>query len=85
METDLRAYNPKLSAREAEQIVEHRIQEFGLGALPQMRIIERGGDWNIAWDGKMRVTRPMSEPEWLAWLEENVGEVKPESLGSLEG
>jgi hypothetical protein len=74
-----------LTAAEAEAIVEHRIQEFGLGALPQMTIAEREGRWHICWEGRKRVTSPMSEAEWLEWLETYVGEVSPERLGSNEG
>lgn len=76
---------PTLTPREAEQLVEQRIETFGLGALPQISICEDRGDWRITWDGKVRVTQPMNERDWLAWLEENVGEVDPESLSSLEG
>lgn len=76
---------PTLTPDEAEHIVEQRIQDFGLGALPQLTVTEERGDWRITWDGKVRVIAPMNEPEWLAWLEENVGEVDPERLGSLEG
>jgi hypothetical protein len=74
-----------LSAREAEGLVEQRIESFGLGALPQLSIVEDRGDWRISWDGKVRVTKPMTERDWLAWLEENVGEIDPETLSSLEG
>jgi hypothetical protein len=74
-----------LTPHEAEQVVEHRIQEFGLGALPPITITQREGRWRIQWDGKLRITQPMTEPEWLQWLERNVGEVKPERLESSEG
>ena len=85
MEFDSPIERPTLSPREAEQIVEQRIEDFGLGALPQISVQEERGDWRITWDGKMRVARPMNEREWLAWLEENVGEVDPANLSSLEG
>jgi hypothetical protein len=85
MEFDSPIERPILSPREAEQVVEQRIESFGLGALPQISISEDRGDWRIIWDGKVRVTKPMNERDWLAWLEENVGEVDPESLSSLEG
>jgi len=85
MDFDSPIERPTLTPREAEQVVEQRIEDFGLGALPQISVIEERGDWRVIWDGKMRVIPPMSEREWLAWLEENVGEVDPESLGSLEG
>ena len=74
-----------LTPREAEEIVEQRIETFGLGALPPISICEHRGSWQIHWDGKVRVTAPMNERDWLAWLEENVGAVDPESLSSLEG
>lgn len=85
MEFDSPIERPTLTPREAEQIVEQRIEDFGLGALPQISVTEDRGDWRITWDGKERIAKPMSQPEWLAWLEENVGEVDPESLSSLEG
>jgi hypothetical protein len=85
MEFDSPIERPILSAREAEQLVEQRIETFGLGALPQISVAEDRGDWRISWDGKMRVTQPMTERDWLAWLEVNVGEVDAESLSSLEG
>jgi hypothetical protein len=85
MEVESPIDRPTLTPEEAEHIVEQRIQDFGLGALPQISVTEERGDWRITWDGKMRVASPMNEREWLAWLEENVGEVDPERLGSLEG
>lgn len=85
MEVDSPLQLPTLTPEEAERVVEQRIQDFGLGALPQISVIEDRGHWRITWDGKVRVAEPMDEREWLAWLEENVGEVDPERLGSLEG
>jgi hypothetical protein len=85
MKIDSPIERPTLTPREAEEVVEQRIESFGLGALPQISITEDRGHWNITWDGKMRVTEPMNEREWLAWLEENVGEVDPDGLSSLEG
>lgn len=74
-----------LTPHEAEQLVEQRIDAFGLGALPHISIREERGQWHIRWDGKQRIAQPMTQPQWLAWLERNVGEVDPESLSSLEG
>ena len=85
MEVESPIDRPTLTPDEAEHIVEQRIQDFGLGALPQISVTEERGYWRISWDGKTRVTSPMNEREWLGWLEENVGEVDPERLGSLEG
>jgi hypothetical protein len=85
MDIDSPIERPTLTAREAEEVVEQRIETYGLGALPQLSISEDRGDWRITWDGKVRVTKPMNERDWLAWLEENVGEVDPDSLSSLEG
>lgn len=85
MDIDSPIERPVLTAREAEQEVEQLIETYGLGALPQLSIVEDRGDWRITWDGKVRVTQPMNRRDWLAWLEENVGEVDPESLSSLEG
>lgn len=85
MDIDSPIERPTLTPREAEQVVEQRIETYGLGALPQVSIYEDRGSWRITWDGKVRVTRPMNERDWLAWLEENVGEIDPDSLSSLEG
>lgn len=85
VEFDSPVERTKLTPREAEQIVEQRIEDFGLGALPAIAVSDERGYWRITWDGKVRLAAPMNEAEWLAWLEENVGEVDPESLSSLEG
>lgn len=85
LEIDSPVERIKLTPREAEQIVEQRIEDFGLGALPAIAVSDERGYWRITWDGKVRLVAPMTEREWLAWLEENVGEVDPQVLGSLEG
>jgi len=85
MEVESPIERPTLTPEEAEHIVEQRIQDFGLGAMPQISVSTEGEYWRITWDGQMRMASPMNEREWLAWLEENVGEVDPERLGSLEG
>jgi hypothetical protein len=85
VELDSPVERQKLTPREAEQLVEQRIEDFGLGALPAIAVTDERGYWRITWDGKVRLAAPMTQREWLAWLEQNVGEVDPEHLGSLEG
>lgn len=75
-----------LTPREAEQVVEQRIEEFGLGALPRVQVEPMAnGDWQITWDTFRRVERPMSASEWAEWLERHVGTLDPELLETLEG
>ena len=77
---------PPLTPVEAEQIVEQRIEEFGLASLPRVQVAatERG-EWAITWDEFHRVERPMTATEWRAWLERHVGTLDPERLETLEG
>ena len=57
----------RLTEREAEDIVERRIDAFGLGALPRVRVrrTERG-TWLIRWRDYEREELPMSDVEWRA-------------------
>lgn len=74
-----------LTAREAEAVVEDRIERFGLGALPSVSVTElAGGTWRVRWDRLERVVAPMTREAWHAWLEENVGSLDAGDLETTE-
>jgi hypothetical protein len=75
-----------LTPEEAEQVVEQRIQEFGLSALPRVQIATTPrGDWEISWDHFLCTEPAMNAAQWRAWLERHVGTLDPERLETLEG
>jgi hypothetical protein len=75
-----------LTAREAENFVEERIESFGLSALPRVLVREQSdGRWRVCWESYVRLARPMTMTEWESWLERHVGTVDPERLGTNEG
>ncbi len=74
-----------LTPGEAEAAIEDRIQAFGLGALPRVRVTERAdGTWRVSWNHLGRVVAPMSADLWYAWLEENVGSLDAGDLETTE-
>jgi hypothetical protein len=76
---------PTLTPREAEAVVEERIELFGLGALPRVTVTERpDGLWRVRWDRLEHVVAPMEREVWHAWLERNVGSLDPGDLGTTE-
>ena len=80
-----------LTPQQAEGVVEDRLEFFGLGALPEIRVRALSSRcWRIWWTdraGRRRVsdTPPMSSRQWLRWLEEYVGPTSPEMLMTTEG
>jgi hypothetical protein len=77
--------NAKLSTREAEQVVQQRIERFGLGALPDVQVRLRDDDrWIVRWDSSERTVEPMDADTWHAWLERHVGPLDAESLQTTE-
>jgi hypothetical protein len=75
-----------LTPDEAEQVVEQRIEEFGLSSLPRVHVAPiASGEWQITWDTFRHVERPMTATEWREWLERHVGTLNPEQLETLEG
>jgi len=71
-----------LTPHEAEAVVDERIERFGLGALPRVRVVAQDdGSWRVRWEHVERVVAPMTEAAWHAWLEDNVG---PLDAGDLE-
>jgi hypothetical protein len=74
-----------LSPREAEAVVEDRIERFGLGALPRVSVTELpDGTWRVRWEHLERVVAPMTQEAWHAWLEENVGSLDAGDLETTE-
>ncbi len=74
-----------LTPREAEAVVEDRIEGFGLGALPRVAVNElTDGTWRVRWDHLERTVAPMTQDAWHAWLEENVGSLDAGDLETTE-
>jgi hypothetical protein len=74
-----------LSADQAESVVEERIEQFGLAALPRVRVTDlEDGMWHVRWDSLERTVAPMSRDEWYAWLTENVGSLDAGDLVTTE-
>lgn len=74
-----------LTPREAEAVVEDRIELFGLGALPRVTVTELpDGQWRVQWDRRESVVAPMGPEAWHTWLERNVGSLDPGDLGTTE-
>jgi hypothetical protein len=74
-----------LSPREAEAVVEDRIERFGLGALPPVSVAELAdGTWRVPWDRLECVVPPMTQEAWHAWLETNVGSLDAGDLETTE-
>lgn len=74
-----------LTPGEAEAVIEARIEQFGLGALPRVLVEDRGdGTWRVRWDHQERVVPAMDHAAWRAWLEENVGSLDAGDLETTE-
>ena len=74
-----------LTPREAEAVVEERIEQFGLGALPKVTVSELPDrTWRVRWDDLERIVPPMDAAAWHAWLEENVGSLDAGDLETTE-
>jgi hypothetical protein len=74
-----------LTPRDAEAVVEERIEQFGLGAVPRVEVTATDeGTWRVRWDQMERVVAPMSGVAWHAWLEENVGSLDAGDLETTE-
>ncbi len=76
---------PLLTPREAELVVEERIERFGLGALPHVSVTALAdGTWQVRWDHLARIVAPMTPEAWHACLEENVGSLDAGDLETTE-
>ena len=74
-----------LTPREAESVVEDRIERFGLGALPRVEVTTLGdGMWQVRWEHLSQTVAPMTRNGWCAWLEENVGSLDAGDLETTE-
>jgi hypothetical protein len=74
-----------LTPREAEAVVEERIEQFGLGALPPVEVTETpDGMWRVRWEHLERTLAPMAREAWRAWIEENVGSLDAGDLETTE-
>lgn len=74
-----------LTPREAEAVIEERIEAFGLGVLPRVTVVELAdGSWQVRWDHLDRIVAPMDYETWFAWLQENVGSMDAGDLETTE-
>ena len=74
-----------LTPREAEAVIEARIERFGLGALPRVKVTELAdGTWRVCWEDLERTVAPMTQDAWCAWLEQNVGSLDAGDLETTE-
>ncbi len=77
--------NRLLTPREAEAVIESRIEQFGLGALPHVDVTElTDGMWRVRWEHLERTVAPMTSDAWHAWLEDNVGSLDAGDLETTE-
>lgn len=74
-----------LTPREAEHVVEERIEQFGLGAMPRVSVTAMAdATWCVRWEHVERTVAPMTMDEWHAWIEENVGSLDAGDLETTE-
>lgn len=74
-----------LTPREAEAVVDERIEQFGLDALPRVTVATRSdGTWLVRWQHIERIVEPMARDAWSAWLRENVGSLDAGDLATTE-
>jgi hypothetical protein len=74
-----------LTPREAEFVVEDRIERFGLGALPGIEVtVLDDGTWQVRWGHIAQAVAPMSRDAWRRWIEENVGSLDAGDLETTE-
>ena len=77
--------NPVLSPREAEAVIEEKIEQFGLGVLPRIEVTALpDGNWQVRWENVEHIVAPMTGDEWHAWVEENAGSLDPGDLATTE-
>ncbi len=81
----MRKKKPLLTPREAEAVVERRIERFGLSALPRVRVTTLAdGNWRVSWNQIEHTVAPMSDADWRAWLERYVGPLDASDLQTTE-
>ncbi|TMH64669.1 MAG: hypothetical protein E6H55_03810 [Betaproteobacteria bacterium] len=69
-----------LTPREAEAVIEARIERFGLGKVTELA----DGTWRVCWEDLERTVAPMTQDAWCAWLEQNVGSLDAGDLETTE-
>jgi hypothetical protein len=75
----------RLTPREAEAVIDERIEQFGLGALPRVSVDALDdGNWRVRWEHSERTVAPMTFEQWYAWLEDNVGSLDAGDLETTE-
>ena len=76
----------KLSAEQAEGVVEELIEQFGPGAYPKVTVEEvEDHKWRIQWREMETIAPPMTARQWTDWLRRRVGSMTPERLETSEG
>ena len=74
-----------LTPSEAVAVVDERIEQFGLGALPRVSVSSLDdGRWRVRWEHVERVVAPMTRAAWCAWLEQNAGSLDAGDLETTE-
>jgi hypothetical protein len=74
-----------LTPRQAEAVVDERIEQFGLDALPHVTVTTLAdGMWQVRWQHIERIVEPMASDAWRAWLTENVGSLDAGDLATTE-
>jgi hypothetical protein len=75
-----------LSAEQAQDFVEQFNNQFGMGALPEVRILTADdGSWMIQWADAEEHHKPMNAEQWQSWLEARFGPGLAERLETSEG
>jgi len=75
-----------ITPREAEAVVDERIEAFGLNALPKVSVRTRAdGNWLVRWTWHTAICPPMSMAEWQVWMERHIGSLDPDRLKTTEG
>ena len=76
---------PLLTPEEAEAVIGEKIEQFGLGVLPPVEVSALpDGKWRVRWENVEHLVAPMSQDEWHAWVQENVGSLDPGDLATTE-
>jgi hypothetical protein len=74
-----------LTPSEAEAVVDERIEQFGLGALPRVSVEALpDGQWRVRWDNLESTVAPMTLDAWHAWLERYVSSLDAGDLETTE-
>lgn len=75
-----------LKAEQAQDFVENLINQYGLGALPSLKVLETpDGKWRIQWDDVEEQHKPMTAGQWRTWLDKRFGPGLIQRLETSEG